>query len=334
MIFSELAAFEVANERLAWPWFAFDASGTRLAYPSSPREIASRRYDGTEVRIGPTFALPDAVTTDMLHGFSIDREGTHVAIAAQVGSRPELFVIGSDGRHAQVSLHTLFGETVTVRAIAYDRMSERIWVSAETETDTLLAFVAVDALTALGIARSPALPKPGTHELYIHPIDDAVLLLAACGEHGTFARVVGWSGVRVETIVTALDGGSIPAGFVGFSADAARVHLAEADELRTHAWPELHELAAVDLADDFVSNFSGAVFGDHVLVDGRHQDQDDEDAVMRFDKSGIRGILLKPPVPLGMWAGRIGRDAIVTVDPKAKPARASILRIALPDTRN
>jgi hypothetical protein len=35
-----------------------------------------------------------------------------------------------------------------------------------------------------------------------------------------------------------------------------------------------------------------------------------------------------------MWAGRIGRDAIVTVDPKAKPARASILRIALPDTRN
>jgi hypothetical protein len=171
------------------------------------------------------------------------------------------------------------------------------------------------------------------HELYLHPQDDAVLLIAACGEDGTFARVVGWSGEKVEAIPSSLDAGGIPAGFVGFSVDAQRVHLVEADELRTHAWPGLQELSSVELADDFVSSFSGAVLGEHLYIDGEFAEVS-EDAVMRFDRSAIRGKVMLAPFPTGMWAGRLGTDVIVTVEAKGEPARARILRIALPDTSN
>ena len=171
------------------------------------------------------------------------------------------------------------------------------------------------------------------HELYLHPQDDAVLLIAACGEDGTFARVVGWSGEKVEAITGALDAGGIPAGFVGFSVDGQRVHLVEADELRTHAWPGLQELSSVELADDFVSSFAGAVLGEHLYIDGEFAEVS-EDAVMRFDRSAIRGKVMPAPFPTGMWAGRLGTDAIVTVEAKGDPARARILRIELPDTSN
>ena len=179
---------------------------------------------------------------------------------------------------------------------------------------------------AFGIARSAAFPPPATHELYLHPQDSAVLLLAACGEDGTFARVAGWSGGGVEAIPTALDKGGIPAGFVGFSADAVRVHLAEADELRTHSWPGLEELSSVELADDFVSSYAGAVFGDRIFVDGEDADSRD-DAVMMFDRSATRGALLPDPVPSGMWAGRLLADTIVTVEAKGEPARGHVYRI-------
>jgi hypothetical protein len=153
-----------------------------------------------------------------------------------------------------------------------------------------------------------------------------VLLLAACGEEGTFARVAGFSDGEVSAIATALDAGGIPAGFVGFSADGARVHLAEADELRTHAWPGLQELSSVELADDFVSSFAGVVLGDSILIDGQDAESS-EDQVMKFDRSAIVGSVLHDDVPSGMWAGRLGTDAIVTVESKGDPVRGRVVRV-------
>lgn len=224
-----------------------------------------------------------------------------------------------------------------LRGFAIDPEGARLALCAESDTETALLLVEAASHALVGISRSAAFPRPSTHELYVHPQDDAVLLVAACGEEGTFARVVGWSGKAVEVVPTALDDGGIPAGFAGFSADAARVHLVEADELRTHAWPTLHELSSVQLAGDFVSSFAGAVLGHHVFVDGHHADDGGEggdDAVMRFDRSAIRGIVLPPPVPIGMWAGRLGADVIVTVESKGDPARGRVIRVALPDTSN
>jgi hypothetical protein len=161
-------------------------------------------------------------------------------------------------------------------------------------------------------------------------LDDAVLLIAACGQDGTFVRVAGWSDGPPIAIANALEKGSISAGFVGFSADGARVHLAEADELRTHAWPGLEELSSVDLADDFASSYAGAVMGDRIFIDGEDRDTGDGDAVMQFDRTAIRGVVLKPPVPSGMWVGRIGIDAIVTVDVKGDPAPGRVVRLPAP----
>lgn len=311
--FRELATFEVVHGKRSWPWVAFTAD--RVAFASATH-IHTRGLDGP----GPSFPLPPDVDLAM---FALSSES--VAIA----SRVELAVLdGSAAARKRARLDALLGEGAALSALAFDRTSKRLWLSAETETETVIALVDATSLDPVGVLRSAALPRPSLHEIHVHPLDDAALVLAACGEEGTFARVVGFAGDEVSAVPGALDAGGIAAGFVGFSADGARVHLAEADELRTHAWPTLHELSSVPLADDFVSSFSGAVLGDDIFVDGDLADAQ-EDAVMQFDRAAIHGIVLPGPAPSGMWAGRLGANAIVVIEAKGDPSRARILeRIA------
>lgn len=333
MNFVELASFDVVHEHLSWPWLAFAANGQRFAFAESTQRIATRFVHEGRITEGPSFSLPSDVGLADVHGFSIDAAGALLAMTAVIGGASVVVTSDASIEQRRSTIAELGAAGFTGRAIAFDRSGTRLWISAESDEETALLLVDARSHAVVGIARSPAFPRPSTHELYVHPQDDAALLLAACGEEGTFARVVGWSGGGVEAIETALDGGGVPAGFVGFSADAKRVHLAEADELRTHSWPTLHELSSVELADDFVSSFAGAVLGGHVYVDGELADVG-EDAVMRFDASAIRGKLLPPPVPSGMWAGRVGMDAVVTVEAKGEPARGRVVRIALPDSSN
>jgi hypothetical protein len=49
---------------------------------------------------------------------------------------------------------------------------------------------------------------------------------------------------------------------------------------------------------------------------------------MVFDTTALRGKLAFPPVPAGMWAGRLGEAMLVTVDAKGEPSRGRVLRIA------
>jgi hypothetical protein len=127
-----------------------------------------------------------------------------------------------------------------------------------------------------------------------------------------------------------MDDGVVSAGLVGFSADGARVHLAEADELATRAWPALHELSQVEFSGDFVSSYSGAVLGHRIFVDGQEDDSGEEDAVMLFELSATRGAVVKPPVPTGMWVGRLGADAIVTVEAEGDPGRGRVVQLPAP----
>jgi hypothetical protein len=46
-----------------------------------------------------------------------------------------------------------------------------------------------------------------------------------------------------------------------------------------------------------------------------------------FDPAATKGAHLAPPVPTGMWAGRLGADVIVTVESKGEPARGRAIRI-------
>ncbi|MDB5215148.1 MAG: hypothetical protein JWO86_3075, partial [Myxococcaceae bacterium] len=246
MKLTELASFDVVHEHIAWPWIAFDASGSRFAFASSKSRIASRvRRDGSgdgsaNVADGATFTVPADVA---LRSFTLDSTGTLLALVGAAGDASLVVTTNHAGEEQKrSSMDALAGAGFTAHAIAFDRSGTRLWLSAESATET--AVVLVDARThaVLGMVRSPGFPPPSMHELWLHPEQDAVVVLAACGEDGTFARVARWSGANLEAVTTALDDGSIPAGFVGFSTDGARLHLAEADELRTHAWPGLEEL--------------------------------------------------------------------------------------------
>ena len=331
MKFAELASFDVTHDELAWPWIAFEPRGKRFAFAEFGPRIATRALGDAGISEGPSFALPAGVDLASMRGFGVDPEGALLALCAALADGAIVVTCAAGGELRRTAVETLCAGFAP-RGLTFNRTGSRLWISAESDSETAILLVDARSHVVLGVSRTPAFPRPSTHELYVHPQDDAVLLVAACGEE-TFARVVGWSGDGIELIATALDGGGVPAGFVGFSADAARVHLVEADELRTHAWPALHELSSMELADDFVSSFSGAVLGEHIFIDGQHS-EDAEDAVMRFDRSALRGILLTPPFPSGMWAGRLAGDVIVTVEADGAPSRGRVLRITLPDQSN
>ena len=328
MKLAEIDRFVVLHRKLGWPWVAFDARATRIAFASADDTIATRVVDGAGAAAGPSFTLPKnlqlAESEDAgLRGFAIASTGL-----AAIG-KDTVVTIRNDGAVSTSKLSALVVPDFVARAVAFDRSGERIWLSVESNAESALLVIDATTHDVIGTLRSKPFPPPSNHELFVHAADDAVLLLCACGQDGTFARVAGWTDGPVVSIDNALRDGGISAGFVGFSGDGAHVHLAEADELRTHAWPSLHELSSVPLADDFISSFAGVVLGERIFVDG--EDAETQlDAVMQFDRSAIRGALLAPPFPPGMWAGRFGADAIVTVDSKGDPAEARIVRIPMP----
>ena len=326
MNFSEIASFEVFHDH-PWPWITFDASGAAcFAFASAKDRIGSRRLEADHIVVGPSFTLPTGLALGDVLGFSIASSGAQLAVVGTIDGASHLVVLGEKGESRRTPLESLAGAGFTARATAFDRSGERLWISAESEAETVILLVDAASHERIGAATSARFPPPAMHELYLHLQDDAILLLAACGEDGTFARVAGWSGGGVEAIATTLDDGGIAAGFVGFSADGARVHLAEADELRTHSWPGLAELSSVELADDFMSSFSGVLLGERIFIDGEDAETH-EDAAMLFDRSATVGALLPEPVPTGMWAGRLGSDLLVTVESKGEPARGRVLRI-------
>ncbi|MEO8874894.1 MAG: hypothetical protein ABI461_04840 [Polyangiaceae bacterium] len=344
MQFLEVGSFDVTHHELAWPWISIDSSRSRFAFAASGDRIATRSFIEGDLAEGPSFALPADLhlptvkaadagfrgAEDGVHGFSIDASARLLAVVGSIAGVSVVVTIDGSGEKVRSRLDALTGADFIAHAVAFDRTGARLWISAEGAEHTALLLIDAQTHAVIGIVKSDPFPRPSFHELYLHRQDDAVLLVAACGQDGTFARVVGFSDGPPEAITNSLEKGSISAGFVGFSEDGARVHLVEADELRTHAWPGLEELSSVDLADDFASSYAGVVMGDRIFIDGEDRDTGDGDAVMQFDRTAIRGALLKPPVPTGMWVGRLGLDALITVDAKGEPARGHVVRLPAP----
>jgi hypothetical protein len=315
MSFVEIASFEVAHGALKWPWVAIDPTHERFAFAKNDKEIVARTVAGDE----KTFALPADLPLASLHGFAIDPRGELLAV---IGANV-VVTLDTSGEAGRTSIE----EGFTARAITFDRSGARLWISAENGKETALVLLDGKTHALVGTVKSAAFPSEANHELYVHPQDDAVLLLAACGEDGTFARVAGWSDGPPVAIETALDRGGASVGFVGFSSDGARVHLAEPDELQTLAWPNLAKISSANFDDDFVASYSGAVLDSFVFVDGELDlDAGAKDSVMMFDASARKGSLVTP-APSGMWAGRIGANAIITVEPKGDPARARVFSV-------
>ena len=315
MDFAETASFEVAHGTLKWPWVAIDPTRTWFAFAKNETTIVARTVAGEE----KTFALPGDLSIGAMHGFAIDPRGEILAV---IGANV-VVTLDANGEVRRTSIE----EGFTARAVTFDRSGSRLWISAENGKETALILLDAKTHAVIGTVRSAAFPSEANHELYVHPQDDAVLLLAACGEDGTFARIAGWSDGPPVAVETALDQGGASAGFVGFSADGARVHLAEPDELQTFSWPNLVKLSSTSFEADFVANYSGAVVGSLIFVDGELDlDAGAKDAVMMFDVSALKGSVITP-APSGMWAGRIGTNAIITVDAKGDPAHARVVVI-------
>lgn len=321
----ELATFDVVHRKLGWPWLAIDPTAARFAFASSDDRIATRVFEDGRVSDGPSFALPaDLALTSDLRAFAIDPRAELLAI---VGERV-VATLGENGERIRSKLSDLAGADFVAKAIAFDRTGARLWISAENGRETALVSIDARSHAVFGVVRSAAFPPEAFHELHVHPQDDAVLLLAACGEDGTFARVAGWSDGPPVAIPTKLDAGCLPAGFVGFSENGAHVHLTEADTLQTYAWPTLDHLSSAPLDDAFTSSYAGVVLGGSIFVDGEVEIGDvGDDAVMRFDRAALRGSIEKPPVPRGMWVGRLGPNAVVTVESKGDPARGRVVAI-------
>lgn len=329
-----VGAFEAEHAHLPWPWVAVAPSARVLAFVSQGF-VKTRIFDGSRLVEGPSFALPpglplptsDAPDAPGLRGLAPSHDGALVALVGITEGESVVTVLDARSvvHHAPVS--KLAGPGLSARAVTFDRTGAHLWLACEGPSSTALVLVDARTFDVRGVVPSAKLPAPATIELFVHPQDDAVLALAACGQEGTFARVAGFAGGPPEAIPTALDEGGIPAGMVGFSADGARVHLVEADELRTHAWPGLHELSSVELVDDVVSAYSGVVLGDRVLVDAHDADDGALDLVVAFDRTALVGRLERPPFPRGMWVGRLGADALVTVDASHDPARGEVVRL-------
>jgi hypothetical protein len=340
MDFTELASFEAAHKHLPWPWLAIH--GRAFAYVSGSAAIETRILEGEALVAGPSFPLPHDLhlpTTRLaagklhalprgLRALAVRSDATLVALTGMAKQGSVLVTLGVGAEEVRSRVSTLLPNDFLLHAVAFDRSGTKLWVSAESKSETALLLLDAQSHRVLGALRSAPFPPPSVHELHVHPQDDAVLLLASCGQDGTFARVAGFAGDEPLTAIpTALDDAGDPAGFVGFSADGARVHLVEDAVLRTHAWPGLLELSCAELADDFASAYSGVVLSDRILLDGHDAEEGDEDLVMQFDRSALVGRVLSSPAPNGMWLGRLGADALVTIESKGEPSRGKVLRV-------
>lgn len=345
-----VGTFAAEHGHLAWPWVAIDPTRHRFAFVAKGRLETRALHEGA-LASGPTFALPEglALPTEPppaeghrgalagLHGFALAPAGDLAAFTGTAHGASVLVTSGPEGERVRTRIDALVPSPegaeeapFVAHAVTFDRRGTHLWISCENGKHTAIVLVSAETHALAGYVQSAPFPPPASHELFVHPVDDAVLLLAACGQDGTFARVAGHTGEAPVAIPTELDSGSVPSGFVGFSADGARVHLVEADELRTHAWPGLHELSSVELDADFVSAYSGVVMGDRILLDGHDEETGEFDSVMIYDRSAIRGGVAKPPFPEGMWVGRLGEDALVSLSPKGDPAPGFVVRLPAP----
>jgi hypothetical protein len=319
---SKLHELTIFPGHLAWPWVTFAPDRSAFAVPVGPRILAvrgvaslgsERRADLPEELPVPS-VLPSAYGTTAhqlgLHAIALHPDGQTVvgvgwhrdipvACVERVGGAPEL-----------VDLGPALGEMGPLAA-AFTRDGESIWISAESSSGAGVARLRFrDFGLEAKVAFAPA-PPPAAHELFLHPLEDAVLLTMACGQDGTFIRVVRMAGGKLELVPTEGDGGLEPCGMAETTDDGEHVCLVAIDRVELRRWPTLRPARQAELGEERVTHHNGVRIGGRFLVSAAdREDEDEERALVLGDSLAIEDDAAGPP---GMWAGRLGKDRLVTV---------------------
>lgn len=338
---SKLCEVSIVPGKLGWPWVAFSPDRAAFTVPAGARALAIRVAASLdrEVRVALPEALslpavdasPDGTTSRQpgIHAVALHPDGREVVALGWHRDIPVACVARAGGSPELVDLSHALGDMGPMAA-TFTRDGESIWLSAESPTGAAIARLRFRDFGLESKVAFPAPPPPAAHEIYLHPVEDAVLLTMACGQDGTFvrvARVAGGNdrnGAKIELVAgEGSDGneGLMPCGLAEATDDGARVCFVSDDAVELRRWPDLKREASYELEGDLVANYNGVrVHGRFVVSAEIADDRDDERALVLGDT-----LLLEDnaPAPPGMWAGRLGRDRLVTIGPETNGSRVA-----------
>jgi hypothetical protein len=319
---SKLRELNLAPGQLAWPWVAFAPDRTAFAVPAGHRTMVirnvaalgeERRVDLPDALAVPTMERSRSGTTSRqpgLHSIALHPDGCTVvgfgwhrdipvACVERVGGAPEL-----------VDLGPVLGDMGPLAA-TFTRDGNSIWLSAESASAAAIVRLRFRDFGLESKAAFPPAPPPAGHELFLHPVEDAVLLTMSCGQDGTFVRVARRVGDKLELVATEGDDGLEPCGLAETTDDGARVCLVTSDRVELRSWPGLTREAQVEIGEELSANYNGVRIGGRFVVSATEQDDEEDDrALVLNDALKVED---QAPAPPGMWAGRLGDDRLVTV---------------------
>jgi hypothetical protein len=334
---SKLHELSLSPAKLAWPWVAFSPERMAFAVPSSPRTLAIHRYgslrDEARVELPEVLPVPSA---EPGHSGTTSRQAGLHAIALHPDARtavafgwhrdlPAACVARAGVAPEVVDLGPALGDMGPMAA-TFTRDGESLWLSAESSTGAAIVRLRFRDFALESKVAFPPAPPPASHELFLHPVDDAALLTMACGQDGTFVRVARAVDGRLELVAGEGDGGLDPCGPAEATDDGARVCLVTLDRVELRRWPDLKRESAFDLPDGLSANYNGVRIGGRFIVSAAMEDEEDEPCALVLGDT--LELVDNAPAPPGMWAGRLGPDRLVTVDPgRSGPAAAFVYAI-------
>jgi hypothetical protein len=333
---SKLTELPLSPGKLAWPWVAFSPERTAFAVPVASAIVAIRSHDALqretrvelpEVLAVPTVEASHSGTTSRqpgLHALAVHPDGRTVVAFGWRGDLPAASVVRAGIAPEVVDLGPALGDMGPMAA-SFTRDGESIWLSAESSTGAALVRLRFRDFALESKAAFAPAPPPASHELFLHPVEDAVLLAMACGQDGTFVRVARLVGGRLELVPGEGDRGFEPCGIGEATDDGARVCLVASDHVELRRWPELSLDLRVDLGDERLANYNGVRIGGRFVVSATVEEDDDgedERALVFADTLALED---DAPAPPGMWAGRLGRDRLVTISRDPHQARSTFV---------
>jgi hypothetical protein len=335
---SKLLELAFTPGKLAWPWVAFSPERGAFAATVSPGELTVRSSASldreTRLRLPDVLSVPTeepsrSGTTSRqpgIHAIAVHPDarsvvafGWHadipVACILQAGLQPEL-----------VDLGPALGDMGPLAA-TFTREGQSLWVSAESHSGAAIARLRFRDFALESKAAFPPPPPPASHEIFLHPTEDAVLLAMACGPDGTFVRVARAAGGRLDLVEGEGDRGLEPCGVAEATDDGTRVCLVTCNSVELRRWPDLARESAFELGEELSANYNGVRLGGRFIVSATREDDDgDGDA---NERALVFGSTLEleddAPAPPGMWAGRLGRDRLVTVGRGKGESRAAFV---------